>query len=133
MEDISLKKRTITQNRALHLWFQQLADALTETGLDMRVVLKPDIEIRWTKESVKEYLWKPVMEKMFGNKSTTEMTTTEIDEIFEVISKHLGEKFGEFMDYIPFPSIETMMEKVGSKLNSRHNLTNKLPNQSSKK
>lgn len=114
--DKSFKKRTISQNSALHLYFQQLADVLTDAGLDMRIVLKPDIDIRWTKESVKEYLWKPIMEKMFGNKSTTEMTTGQIDEIFEVITKHLGEKFGEFMDYLPFPSIETMMDKIGSKI-----------------
>lgn len=110
MEDKPIKKRTITQNSALHLYFQQLAEKLTESGLDMRIVLKPDIEIRWTKESVKEYLWRPVMETMFGNKSTTEMTTSDIDAIFEVITKHLGEKFGEFVDYLPFPSIETLIE-----------------------
>lgn len=115
MEDQLIKKRTITQNSALHLYFQQLADALTSAGLDMRVVLKPDIDIRWTKESVKEYLWKPVMETMFGNKSTTEMTTTDIDAIFEIITKHLGEKFGEFVGYLPFPSVETMMEKIGER------------------
>ena len=116
MEDKLIKKRTITQNSALHLWFQQLADALTEAGLDMRVVLKPEIEIKWTGASIKEYLWKPVMEKMFGNKSTTEMTTTEIDEIFEVITKHLSEKFGEWCDYVPFPSIETLIDKLENKV-----------------
>ena len=37
------KQRTIQQNRALHLYFQLIADRLNDAGLDMRVVLKPDM------------------------------------------------------------------------------------------
>lgn len=39
------RERTLTQNRAIHLWFTMLADALNDAGLDMRTVLKPEIEI----------------------------------------------------------------------------------------
>jgi len=102
------KPRTLSQNSALHLMFTQLADELTNHGLDMRKTLKPTIDIRWSGDMVKEYLWKPVMKAQLGLDSTTEMTTKDIDKVFETINKHLGEKFGIT---IVFPSIETLINK----------------------
>jgi hypothetical protein len=43
-----------------------------------------------------------------GKESTTELTTKEIDLVFDTINKHLGEQFGIHID---FPSIETLMFK----------------------
>lgn len=99
--------RTLQQNRALHLMFDQLAQELNQAGFDMRKTLKPSIDIPWTGESVKEYLWRPVQQAQVNKKSTTELTTSEIDEVFDTINRHLGTKFGI---YVPFPSIETLME-----------------------
>ena len=97
------KKRTIQQNKALHLWFELVAKGLNDAGLDMRKTLKPGIDIPWTKNNIKNFLWRPVQEAMVGKKSTTELTTTEIDKIYDVINLHLGEKFGFHQD---FPSEE---------------------------
>lgn len=44
------KQRTLTQNRALHLFLGQLCDVLNDAGLDMRAVLKQDVELPWTVE-----------------------------------------------------------------------------------
>lgn len=60
-----MTQRTGQQNRAAHKGFEILADALNASGKDMRVVLKPEINIPWTKASVKEYLFKPIMRAMF--------------------------------------------------------------------
>lgn len=98
------KKRTIQQNKALHLFFRLLADELNFSGLDMRKTLKPSIEIPWTDKSIKEYIWKPILEAMLLKKSTTEMTTKEIDKVWETINLHLGEKFG--VEVPPIPSQE---------------------------
>ena len=73
------KQRTLTQNRALHLYFQLVADTLNDAGLDMRVVLKPEIDIPWSKNTVKEFLWKRIQEIQLRKASTTELTTKEID------------------------------------------------------
>lgn len=100
--------RTIRQNRAIHLLFDMLAKELNENGLDMRRTLRPSIDIPWTGESVKEYLWRPVQQAQVNKKSTTELTTKEIDEVFDTINRHLGTKFGI---YVPFPSIETLLEE----------------------
>ena len=99
---------TRRQQNSLHLWFQMLADELNDAGLDLRKVLKPEIEIPWSKESIKNFLWRPVQEIYLSKKSTTELTTKDIDEIWEILNRHLGEKFGI---HIPFPSEEEMVLK----------------------
>lgn len=100
------KQRTLTQNRALHLLFTQLAQELNDAGLDMKKTLKPEIEIPWNGNTVKEYLWRPIMSAQLNKKSTTEMTTKDIDEVFNTLTRHLGEKFGIEID---FPSVESLM------------------------
>ncbi len=100
------KQRTLRQNSALHLYFKELADELNSVGLDMKKTLKPEIEILWTPESIKEYLWKPVMEAMYIKKSTTELSTKEMTKVYEVLDKHLGEKHGV---HVEFPSEEEQM------------------------
>lgn len=103
---INNKQRTLTQNNALHLMFEHLAQELNDAGLDMKKTLKPEINIAWTKESVKEYLWRPIMKVMLNKKSTTEMTTKDIDKVMDTLTRHLGERFGI---EILFPSVETIM------------------------
>jgi len=92
----------------LHLYFTQLAEALNDAGLDMRKTLKPSIEIPWSSKSIKEYLWRPIMKAQCGKESTTELTTKEIDQIFDVINRHLSEKFGLFVEW---PSLESLINK----------------------
>ena len=99
------KQRTLTQNRALHLHFQMIADTLNESGMDMRAVLKPEVDIPWNKDSVKTFLWKPIMKLQLGKKSTTEMTSGDIDKVFDTLNRHLS----QFGISEPFPSIETIM------------------------
>jgi hypothetical protein len=97
--------RTTTQNKSLHLGFELLADALNDAGLDQRKVLKPSISIPWSGASVKEQLFKPIMTAMLEKKSTTELDKQgEIDEVWDMLFKHLGEKF--HIEYIPFPHTE---------------------------
>lgn len=102
------KQRTHAQNRALHLMFTQLADQLNESGFDMRKTLRQDIEISWSGDLIKEYLWRPVQKAQLGKESTTELTTKDIDVVFETLARHLSSKLGIVLD---FPSIETIIMK----------------------
>lgn len=97
------KQRTIKQNRALHLMFEQLADNLNNEGMSVQKVLT--LEAKFTGKLIKELLWRPTQKWLYKKKSTTELTTKELDEVFEVIQKALAEKGIE----IQFPSIETIM------------------------
>ena len=106
----SRSKRTLKQNNALHLWFEFLAAALNDAGLDMRTVLKPGVSIPWTPDTVKEQLWRPIQIAMLQKKSTTELETPEVSKVEEVLVRHLVEKFGQFFEPPNFPSVEQLVD-----------------------
>lgn len=103
---IAKKQRTNRQNAAIHKLFTNLAEDLNNHGLYMMKVLRQDAEIQWTPGSVKEYLWRPIMKAQLGKESTTQMTTTDIDKVFETLNKHLAEKFQISLE---FPSIDSLL------------------------
>lgn len=88
------KQRTLTQNRALHLFCGWLADALNDAGFDMKRTLRHDADIPWTQQSVKEHLWRPVQKALTEKQSTTEISTTDPTEIHAVLSRHLAQRLG---------------------------------------
>ena len=87
-------QRTLQQNRSLHLYFTMLAEELNLAGYDMRRTLKPGVDIPWTSDLVKQYLWKGIQEAMLGKESTTELTSAEIDKVYETLNRHLAETTG---------------------------------------
>lgn len=95
------KQRTMTQNRAMHLYCTQLSKLMNEAGLDFRVVIKEGVEVPWTRELTKEYMWRPVQKAITGKKSTTEPETHQYGLIYEALNRHISTKFGLFC---PFPS-----------------------------
>jgi hypothetical protein len=88
------KQRTLTQNNALHLFCQMLADQLNASGLDMRKVMKPEVEIPWDMNSVKRCLWKPLQQAMLNKESTTEADRIEYSLVHEVLGRHLAKTQG---------------------------------------
>lgn len=108
MNEKKYPKRTERQSRALHLYFTQLANALNEAGLDMKKVLKPGVDIDWSPKTIKEYIWRPIQNAKLLKKSTTSLTTTEIDSVYDVINRHMGEKFSV---HVPFPSEEELVRE----------------------
>lgn len=104
-DTIHPKQRTENQNKALWLFFTQLAKELNDGGLDMRKVLKPTYNIPWNKDNVHDHIWIPIQEALYGTNSTTFLRKQEqIDKIHEVIMRELGEKHE--LEYIPFPNDE---------------------------
>jgi len=93
--------RTLKQNRALHKYFSMLADVLNGAGLPIAKVIKVDIE--WSDESVKELLWRPIQRALVKKHSTTQLDKKELDEVYLVLNRALGERFGI---HIPFPSVD---------------------------
>ena len=96
--------RTDQQNKAMHLYFQQVANALNDAGLTMEQTLQNlTMEIEWTKESVKEILWRTAQRRLLGKQSTRELNKQEdITRIYEVVNRFLA-KMGI---HVPFPSYE---------------------------
>jgi len=102
-------QRTKLQNKSLHKYFTLLAEALDDAGLDMRAVLKPEIEIPWTGDSIKEQMARPIIKAMFNFDSTTELDTKQIQEFYKVLDRHTSEKLGV---HIEWPSDEAPMTMI---------------------
>ena len=98
--------RTQQQNKAEHKYFDMLANALNDAGHDMRRTLKQDIDIPWSKDTVKEFLFKPLALAMFNIDSTTKLTTKQTSEVYEVLNRHTSSKLGVSVDW---PSNEPPM------------------------
>jgi len=97
-------KRTIVQNRSLHLYCKQVAEALNNRDLGVTAVLKP--ELKFSMLTVKEQLWKPILAALRGKESTTQMGTQEINDVYDVMNKALSQKFSI---HVPFPSVDSMV------------------------
>ena len=84
-----------------------LAIALNDVGYEMKAVLAvKEVDVPWTKESIKEVLYRPIMVAMLDKRSTAEMDTKEVSDVWDVLNRHLGEHFGV---NLPFPSDEPPM------------------------
>ena len=98
--------RTTLQNSALYKYFELVADALNDAGLEIHMeYLGKVTEVPWNKESVKERLWLPIMQAMTGKTSTAKMDRNEVSEVYEVLHRHLAEKH-QIM--VLFPSKEQL-------------------------
>jgi hypothetical protein len=98
------KQRSSSQNNAIHEFCEQLAETLNAGGLEMKVVLEQmEVDIPWTKETVKECLWRKIQIPLTGKKSSARLNTGEVSKVYEVLSRHLSQKLSV---YVEFPSRE---------------------------
>ena len=94
--------RTDQQNKALHLWFRWLAEVLSDKHYDFRYL---KIEIQPTEYLVKKYMFKPVMEEMYGKKSTKTLEIDQVSVLYDILNKALGDRLGV---HVPFPTQEDL-------------------------
>tara|TARA_R110002096_G_scaffold197160_1_gene380398 strand:+ start:276 stop:674 length:399 start_codon:yes stop_codon:yes gene_type:complete len=95
------RKRTTTQNAAIHKYFDLLATELNDAGLDMRKVLTKRPDIPWSGDTVKEHIWRPVQEAMALDASTARLNRDQVSMVYDVVARFLSAKFGV---YVPFPN-----------------------------
>lgn len=96
------------QNNSLHKYFELVSEALNNQGLDFTKIFTNPVAIMITPELVKECMWRPIQKSMFKKLSTTTLEKQqEIDKIYDVMNKFLGEKFGV---YVEFPNKEKLKE-----------------------
>jgi len=89
---------------------QMVAERLNEAGFEMRKILPNNIKLDWTTEYVKDYLWRPIQMLALGKDSTTDLATKEIDQVYEILNRHLSEKFGKRgFESVRFPSYEDLI------------------------
>ena len=92
--------RTLPQNASGHKWFEQIAETLNASGFTVNSKEILRLDVPWTKESVKSFLFRPVMEAMYPDKtSTAQLTKAEWSQVVEALNLALGERVGVHVKY----------------------------------
>lgn len=112
--EIRKPRRTSKQNRALHLWFKWVAEALNEAhsyfGKEfIDKLYKAQIDIEWDARMVKEYLWRPLQIAMTKKRSSTRLTTKQMSNIIDYLQKNIPDKLGIVTE---FPSLENAINNI---------------------
>lgn len=90
--------RTLTQNKALHLYFTQLADKLNDSDCTVQETIT--VPIAFTSQWVKEYMFKGIMSSMFPDlKSSSELSTTQLQEVYEVMNAATADRLGVSIEF----------------------------------
>ena len=99
-------KRSSQQNKSLHVLFQNISFELNRIGMEFTYngIKGMEIQTTYTPEIVKEFIWRPLQKAMLDKESTTKLTTSDINAIFEILGRYFAEK-GVVID---FPSAETI-------------------------
>ncbi len=102
-----MTQRTTQQNKSLHLFFTQVSDACVERGIDQKRIIEAmeGYPVPSTPEFIKGR-WAVIQAHMYGTTSTTELDTTQIDKIYDMLNLIFGEELGV---HKPLPSIEAQM------------------------
>lgn len=97
--------RTLTQNRAFHLYFTMVAVQLNNSGLYINKLIKEEkykADIDWSGNLVKEQLWKPIQNAILDKKSTTQLEKSEVDRVYNTLNRYLS----NMGISVPFPNAE---------------------------
>jgi hypothetical protein len=113
---VEIKKptRSSLQNRALHLYCSQVAVFFNEIGYEFthNSIIGLPISSIWTMILVKEKVWKAQQMKMYGIESTTQLTTEQINNIYDAINLTISTYMGE---HLPFPSHFSLYVEMAEK------------------
>jgi hypothetical protein len=96
------KQRSDKQNKSLHKYCSNLAETLNSAGITHRKFLGIMDEVENTPETIKA-VFRNYGKAKWGKKSTADLTTKEVMEIYEEFTRNLS-KIGI---YEPFPSSDS--------------------------
>jgi hypothetical protein len=103
--------RTPTQNNSLYLFFKQVSDQCLEKGIDMREIVKDNVEIECTPENIK-WIWLKLQYFLFKTKSTKQLKNNgQIDIIYRNFTKIVSERTQGEVIVPPFPCEEVLAKK----------------------
>lgn len=103
-----MEQRTNQQRKAIEVYCKLLAEALDREGVTLQNVTAriKKAEIRPTQENIKEVVFKPMCQALLNKQSTTELTTAEVDRVYEMVNAFVGREWGL---HIPFPKMEDLL------------------------
>lgn len=90
------KPRTLKQNDAMHSFFTDIADRCNDAGYWFIVncsIFKKEIQVPWTQDNVKKFIWMPVQSALYPSKSesTRQLDTTEVSMVARTVMDHLSQ------------------------------------------
>lgn len=103
-----MKQRTPDQNRSLHKFCTDVAQEAIANGLTMQVILAKTLELEPTMEGIKS-IFRQIGKSRFGKTSTKDLTTKEMQEVYEIFNLFLAELPKPI--HVPWPSLEEQMMK----------------------
>jgi len=106
------EKRTPQQNRAMHKYFELLAEALNDAGYTVQKSLAQyKMELDWSPEMIKELVWRPTQKALLNKESTTELSKSkDIDIVYEHINRFISQMG---IESIPFPQACSECHEIG--------------------
>ena len=106
--------KTEAQRNSVHLWMEQVAKILNDSGIDKRVVLHKlttrGLDTQWTKDSFKADVYKPVFNAVAAKQSTEQASTTDHSFVVDGITKWVAQEFGVVLP--PFPDRFSQAEEA---------------------
>lgn len=109
-----MAKRTIPQNSSFHDAIGVLAVRLNDAGYTLSASIELGLlknAVPWTEPNIKDIIVRPIMKALWPEgpskgpwknperPSTTELDTTEIQMVFDVMTRATAEKFGVTVDW----------------------------------
>ena len=99
------KVRITKQQAAMQVYFREAAKQLNEHGIYQQTTSRFQngyLEVPWTEDSFKEF-WRSIQITMFNIKSTKDLKSNQVSQIYDAINKGISERIGL---HIPFPKKE---------------------------
>lgn len=95
---------------SLHVYLEQIAQDFNDAGYDLKEIVT--LPIRFTKDNVKENLFKVYMNKMYPDiESTEDLTPTQLQHVYEAFNAAISQRFGVGRDW-PHEDMGTPERKV---------------------
>jgi len=91
-----VNKRTITQNKAMHKYFEIIAENMNDAGITQKSLIgsfKDGFELPVTEHMIKD-IFREVGRAMFRKDSTADISTKEISEVHRVVDQRFAEVTG---------------------------------------
>lgn len=94
--EIKKETRTSAQNRALYAVLTRIATALNDSGHELKHPFA-GFDIPWSKVSVKELLFNPIMKEATSKKSSTELDRKELSNCMDALLRGLDQQLGVYV------------------------------------
>lgn len=82
--------RTLKQNRAIHMWCENISKTLNKEKYFIQDVIK--INTKWDMLKVKEMIFKAVVRSLYTKDSTTKLNKDEFELVIDTITRYMAHK-----------------------------------------